>query len=242
MIGAYNYDNTIFDGLKIPDKIITKGFEDLFQEMPTLDKKVLINNLLIELGELSLKHTNIEFLKFEITTWSEKNYYNWCQLYETTFYKYNPLWNYLMNRKEDTKDDLLNAKNGNRGTKRTDTITDNLTESIGRDGESDTTDTNKVAGFDSNDPTIHDTRDSHNEWKDNSKKINTGTKLHEIDETSNDSQTGSENRTINNTFTAMGSLGTSNLSSAIDAQRRIILNMYDVIIDAFKQRFCLMIY
>ena len=270
VIGAYNEDSTIFDGLRLPDKIVTEGYEDLFQEMPVMNKEVFIRNLLCELGELSLKHTNIEFLKFEITAWSDKNYYNWCQLYETTFYKYNPLWNYLMKRNENTKDDLKNNKQGANSTTTSDvttdnlkeniisnnTMTDDLTERTIRDGTDNNETINKVAGFDAVNPTIHDTNEYSDTWEDDatktntgtkktnteSEKKNTGTKTRGITTDGTNSESGSENRTINLVYDARGSLGTSNLASAIAAQRRIIINMYDYIIDAFKQRFCLMIY
>lgn len=258
VIGAYNEDNTIFDGLRLPDKIVTKGFEDLFQEMPVMEKDVFINNLLCELGELSLKHTNVPFLKFEITNWSDKNYYNWCQLYETTFYKYNPLWNYIMNRDENTLDGLLSNKSSSLNTNRTDlttdnlleSITDNLTETITRDGSNNNDETNKVAGYDSESPAFHDSSESDGTWEDestkrntgNKDKRNTGTKNRAISGEDVNEESGTENRTIDLTYRARGSLGTSNLASAIAAQRRIIINMYDYIIDAFKQRFCLMIY
>ena len=242
VIGAYNDDNTIFDGIHLPDKIVTAGFEDLFQQMPTLEKDVFINNLLCELGELSLKHTNTAFLKFEIESWSDKNYYNWCQLYETTFYKYNPLWNYIMKRQENTLDDLLSSKAGTLNKSTNDTTTDNLSERIVRDGSSNDDTTNKVAGFDSGTPTVHDTTENEKSWEDDSTKTNTGTKARVITGADTNSEQGSENRTINLTYTANGSLGTSNLASAISAQRRIIINMYDYIIDAFKQRFCLLVY
>lgn len=242
ILAAYTDDNTIFDGLKLPDKIVTEGFEDLFQEMPTLEKDVFINNLICELSELSLKHTNTAFLKFEITSWSDKNYYNWCQLYETTFYKYNPLWNYIMKRKEKTLDDLLSSKSGTLNSSKSDITTDNLNERIIRDGTSGDDTTNKVAGFDASTPTVHDTSELDRTWEDDSTKTNTGTKSRAITDEDVNSEQGSENRVIDLTYDAAGSLGTSNLASAIAAQRRIIINMYDYIIDAFKQRFCLLVY
>lgn len=242
VVGAYNEDNTIFDGIRLPDKIVTKGYEDLFQEMPTMDKDIFIHNLLCELGELSLKHTNIEFLKFEIEAWSEKNYYNWCQLYETTFYKYNPLWNYIMKRNENTEDDSTNNKQGANSTVTNDLTTNNLTEHTIRDGTDENETVNKVAGFDAVNPTVHDTSEHSDTWEDDSTKTNTGTRSKDITTDFTNSESGSENRVINLVYDAKGSLGTSNLASAIAAQRRIIINVYDYIIDAFKQRFCLMIY
>lgn len=242
IVAAYTDDNTIFDGLRLPDRIVTEGFEDLFQEMPTLDKDVFVNNLLCELSELSLKHTNTAFLKFEIASWSDKNYYNWCQLYETTFYKYNPLWNYIMKRKEKTLDDLLSSKAGTLNSSKSDVTTDNLNERIVRDGTSGDDTTNKVAGFDASTPTVHDTSELDRTWEDDSTKTNTGTKSRAITGEDVNSEQGSENRVIDLTYDAAGSLGTSNLASAIAAQRRIIINMYDYIIDAFKQRFCLLVY
>lgn len=92
----YNLDNTIFDGITLPDYHFPRSIEydDLFlREGWTLSKEVLINNILLETAELDTIYTNPEFFKFAVTQWAAKEYPVWRALYETLFYKYNPIWN-----------------------------------------------------------------------------------------------------------------------------------------------------
>lgn len=92
----YNLDNTIFDGITLPDYHFPRSIEydDLFlKEGWTLSKEVLINNILLETAELDTIYTNPDFFKFAVTQWAAKEYPVWRALYETLFYKYNPVWN-----------------------------------------------------------------------------------------------------------------------------------------------------
>lgn len=92
----YNQDNTIFDGLTLPDYHFPRAIEydDLFlREGWTLDKQILIDNILLETAELDTIYTDPDFLKFAISAWARKEFPVWRSLYETLFYKYNPIWN-----------------------------------------------------------------------------------------------------------------------------------------------------
>ena len=92
----YNIDNTIFDGIVLPDYHFPRSIEydDLFlKEGWTLSKDVLVNNILLETAELSTIYTDPDFFKFAVTQWAAKEYPVWRALYETLFYKYNPIWN-----------------------------------------------------------------------------------------------------------------------------------------------------
>lgn len=78
IIALYNWDNTIFDFFNVPEP---------------LDKEELENNLMIELGELSVIYSEPTFLKWAIGQWSNKQAPIWKQLYDTTLYDYNPIHN-----------------------------------------------------------------------------------------------------------------------------------------------------
>lgn len=90
----YKLDNTIFDGLTLPARPFTdKGYEDLFLTGWDMDKTVFINNLLMETAELNVLYTDPVFFKFAVTEWAKKERPVWQSLYETIFFKYNPIWN-----------------------------------------------------------------------------------------------------------------------------------------------------
>ena len=78
LLGMYQYDNTVLDLMQIPE---------------ALDRSTLIDNLLIESAEMELLYSNIGFLKQAIGSWSAKNLHVWEELYATTQYEYNPIWN-----------------------------------------------------------------------------------------------------------------------------------------------------
>ena len=92
----YNIDNTIFDDIPIPTYNFPRSIEydDLFLRVGwELNKQVLIDNILLETAELDTIYTNPNFFKFAIKQWAAKEFPVWQALYETIFYKYNPIWN-----------------------------------------------------------------------------------------------------------------------------------------------------
>lgn len=87
IITLYNYDPTIFENLVIPDE---------------LDKELLTDNIMLELGELELLYNDPTMMKFAIGRWSSKELKKWEDLYTTTVLDYNPIENY--NRTDDFTD------------------------------------------------------------------------------------------------------------------------------------------
>lgn len=91
----YNIDNTIFDGITLPIYTFPRAAEypDLFLSGWNMDKTVFIDNLLIETAELDTLYTDPAYFKYAVTQWAKKEFPVWQSLYETLFYKYNPIWN-----------------------------------------------------------------------------------------------------------------------------------------------------
>ena len=124
----YNKDNTIFAGLQLPTRPFTdRGYDDLFLTGWDMDSSVLVNNLLMETAEMNVLYTDPAFMKFAITEWSKKELPVWQSLYESMFFKYNPIWN---------KDGTL---------KHTATETRNLLKGLTRSGTNGTTETRDLA-------------------------------------------------------------------------------------------------
>ena len=78
IVGLYNYDNTLFDDMYIPNGV---------------DKELLVNNILIECAELEILLPDAGIMKKAINFWSQAQAAVWDKLYETTILEYNPLWN-----------------------------------------------------------------------------------------------------------------------------------------------------
>lgn len=91
LIGLYNWDNTIFDPLQVPDGI---------------NKTTLINNILLRAGEFEVMYPDPDFMKFSIGAFSNA----WQPAFErwvkALAIEYNPLENY------DRKEEWSDTRNG----------------------------------------------------------------------------------------------------------------------------------
>lgn len=86
-MGMYNYDNTIFDSIILPEG---------------LDKDTVINMILVNCAEQSMVYTDPAFFKKMLPIWCKTKIKGWEKLYKTTVVEYNPIENY--NRTEEWTD------------------------------------------------------------------------------------------------------------------------------------------
>ena len=95
LIGMYNYDNTIFASLTMPDG---------------LEAGIAVNTILREKGEFCSLYTNPDFLKFAIGTWSEENQMAFEHLAAVRKAVYDPISNYDRTEEETIKADGSSAQ------------------------------------------------------------------------------------------------------------------------------------
>lgn len=79
LLGMYNYDNTLFDSVSLPE-----GY----------DKETFINAMLLEHGEKCVLYTDPNFLKFSFGAISQKWYMELSRIYEALSAEYDPISNY----------------------------------------------------------------------------------------------------------------------------------------------------
>lgn len=189
-------------------------FDDmqLPEDMTADDKDVLINNLLMECAELECLFTDPDFMKNAIAAWSAKEVYSWNRMYEAFQAEYDPIENY--NRYEDTDDQ-------NRGA-----MTHSGSDSVAGSG-SDTV-TNRITSFDNNNFADHDQAIA--------QKGSTDTTIYGHVVTDS---TG--HKLISHIHGNIG-VTTSQQMLESELELRPKLNIFDVIITSFKNRFCLMVY
>ena len=297
-LGLYNWDQTIFDLMQIPE---------------ALDKDTLVDNLLAETAELEVLYPNPVVFKNLVGVWSAKQIDIWNRLYATTQYDYNPIENY--NRYE-TGSDSGTGRTTHSGTDTTtettthggtdgrteaistggkDTLdmtrrdggteTENTTSSVELGGQDQTVGTDTkghwVAGFDSqpsgqDDGLVKQTRDQDDatttteygktEDGTGSKTTTFGKTETNKDETTygrteNVQETKTYGETVNKSgglthgeqvattnegeheLHAHGNIGVTTTQKLIREQRDIdLFNLYDIIIEDFKMRFCILVY
>lgn len=196
LLGLYQYDNTIFNELVLPDG---------------MDKQLYINNLLMETAEMEVLFSNPATMRSVIGIWSSAHLDSWEKMWNTTKLEYNPIENY--DRQEDWTDN--NQTNSN--VQSTDT---------GK-GKNHSTDISKAAGFDSGNLVTSGQNDN--------------------DSTNESTQTGksegNSKEELKHTGRVHGNIGVTTSQQMIEEERRVAdWNMYDYLIDKFKQKFLLLIY
>ena len=245
-LGLFNWDESIFDLMQIPE---------------ALDRNTLLNNLLADTAELEVLYPNPVVFKNLVGVWSAKQLDIWNRLYATTQYEYNPIENY--NRYETGSD----SGSGSTTHGGTDSHT-NTTATTGSDtSETDVThggeDTDTgvgdsahwIAGYDATPSGTDDglkkqskDSDSVQNRHDYGETVNTeGTITYGKTETRNGSMTHGETIETENegehNLHAHGNIGVTTTQKLIREQREIdLFNLYDIIIEDFKMKFCILIY
>lgn len=86
ILGLYDYDNTIFDDLELPEGI---------------DKDDLVDTILFQNAELELLYTEPTLMKRAIGRWGRISQYTWEKWVNTLNLEYNPIWNRIYNYREE---------------------------------------------------------------------------------------------------------------------------------------------
>lgn len=248
IMGLYEYDNTLFQGLQLPEG---------------LNKDAVINEIMLQCAELEIVYPSIDIMKLAITTWSLANQYTWQKLYDTMVVEYNPIWNVDANVTEtltgsENRDIARTGSGSNNRTvnladNETINISDNKTINLADNETVNITDTESVKGFNS------DT------WAENHKNVKAGTDNTTHTGTDNTTRTGTDNithtgtdniattdtesvdddvtRSETRTQRRTGNIGVTTTQQMLEQERKIAeFNMINYIAQSFKQRFCLLIY
>lgn len=97
LIGMYNWDNTLFDNMQLPDGI---------------DKATLIDSILMRSGEFEVMYSDFDFMKYSIGAWSRKWYPTLERWVDALSIRYNPLENYDRQEEWTDKRDIKGKESG----------------------------------------------------------------------------------------------------------------------------------
>ena len=144
--GLYSWDQTIFDGLNVPDGV---------------DKESVIQQIIMDCSDLELLYPNAVTMKFLIEHWSKTEQSIWERYYLAQTTEFNPLYNVDAYEYETETRDLKGTSDGKASSTNTDKnkgVGYNSGEMVNRsEDESNGTSTNKNETTDSG--TIkHETR------------------------------------------------------------------------------------
>lgn len=101
--GLYAYDKTIFDNFYLPEALQSK-------------KQIVIDYICESCAELEIVYPDPNIMKNSIRIWSSRNLERWEELYKTTQYEYNPIWNKDGTIVETYDDTAVTTNTGTRQT------------------------------------------------------------------------------------------------------------------------------
>lgn len=268
VIGLYNYDNTLFDALTIPQG---------------MDKDAVIDNILTECATFDVLYPDPTFFKARLVRWNTRRLPIWQKLYDTTQYDYDPIANY--DRTETATETVTHtgtdstqstAQTTHTGTDSTQTsaqTTHTGTDSNQSQGSAThtgtvqsvytNTDTESKTAFNSD--TLSTTQQvqtsGNNTDTNNLTDATTGSDTRTLNLTDSDtgsgtrtlnltdSQAGTDTRTLNlsdsvsKSTRAKGNIGVTTTQQMIQAEREIdTFSVYDIIVNDFIDAFCVQVY
>lgn len=131
IMGMYDYDNTIFDSLTLPEG---------------LDRTSAIDSIVLECAELECLYPSVPFLKRAIGIWSATMQSSFNRVWSAVNLDYNPIENYDRQEQETTTGMRQHSGKDTTTGSNTDTHTISDSGSVN----------NKIAGFDSTTLVDHD--------------------------------------------------------------------------------------
>lgn len=215
ILGLYNYDNTIFTNLVLPTDMVS-------------EKTTLINNLLCELAELEVVYPDPDFMKSAIGFWSAKELPTWERYYRAAMAEYDPIENY--NRLE-AGTETVDATRKHSGS---DITANSGTDSTTNSG-TDTT-TNNIASYDTTTLQTHDTSSLlHGHIQ---------STTHGMSSTLSHGEVVDNDATMTRRSTIHGNIGVTTSQQMLEQELAVTpkLNMFNIIIESFKNRFCILVY
>lgn len=224
LLGLKRLNDGILGELVVPDGV---------------DVELVKDNLLAETAELEVIYPDAIFMQAMIGRWSAKELPIWERLYKTTLLEYNPIENYdRMEEWTEAEDTKKNTEADATGTSKTDTDGTSTRES-NTDGVIN--DQKYVSAYNEVEFTPTERDNNTQNEKNNSEQKDVGTVSVKTSAENTTDETG--NRNLLRKGRAHGNIGVTTSQQMIEAEREVALyNIIDVIINSFKNRFCLQVY
>ena len=214
ILGMYNQDNEILDDhhLYLPEGV---------------DRSTIISLILSETAELEVLYPRPDTMKTVVKAWSFARLSAWERMLDALEEEYNPLHNY----------DRTEVETGTNTGSEGETGTIQTAEDISDTGSNQTsaTTTDQVTGYNSN------------TFADNNKQLASGsassTNARDRDETETRNLTHTRNLAHARNLHIFGNIGIVTSAQMLTGELEVrATDIYRIIVDEFKQYFCLMIY
>ena len=248
ILGLWNNDHSIFDLLQLPE-----GFT-------ADDRETVTDSILTECAELEVLYPAPSVMKNCIGIWSRKELPAWQRIYNASLLEYNPIENYRRDETETIADARKEEHSGTDTNTASGSDTNRASGSDSTTGNSSSTTTdggtdvtkNDVTGYDSNamvpsnQQTIeHGMTQSVYENAGNSTTYGrTDTVTHGRIDSYQHGEKIEHSGGTTRTNLAFGNIGVTTSQQMLTQEIEIakIINVIPMIVDSFKNRFCLLVY
>lgn len=212
VLGLYNYDSGLFSEMVYPS-----GFTDD-------EKQTVVGNILAECAELECLFPDTGTMRTMIGLWSKLNISVWNRIFTASQLEYNPIENYNRTEIETIEDDRTDSHSGTDSSLSSNTQTNSGTD----------TNINSITSYDTNNYQPHDKSDL--------------THGHIVSDSGSGSFTHGEVITHDGDITrenhTSGNIGVTTSQQMLEQEIEVSakLNVIKMIVDSFKERFCLLVY
>ncbi len=217
IIGLYNWDEAIFDQLHLPDDV---------------NRDEVIYNILMECGELNILYPDWDFMYAAIDYWSRKELPTWQRVYNLTTLEYNPIENY--DRYESEMEHEQTANDGESSN-----IGNETNQSASRNANNTNNSTvNKVAGYNTDALGVQSGNSQTGLSMDNEETA--GTRHINNNQTASNEELRNKARNLR----IHGNIGVTTPAQMIEGDLGMYdkINIVQYIVNAFKNRFCVLVY
>ena len=220
VIGLYNYDNTLFDGMSLPNGIV---------------RNTLIDTILNECSSFAVVHPDPVIFKRFLNSWSTRRVNIWSKLLATTEYEYDPIANY--DRTEEHSETVQRAANETTTVSSTGTTIN--TGTVTNAGSNGGTTTEQKTAFNSD--TLATT--GQEQYSGNHSDTTTNNLSESNSVSGSDQRNALSTDTITRRLHAFGNIGVTTTQQMIDQERAIdLFDIYAIILSDFIETFCVQVY
>ena len=212
VLGLYKIDNGLFSEMVYPS-----GFT-------SDEKQTVVGNILAECAELECLFPDPDTMKTMIGLWSKMNISVWERIFTASKLEYNPIENYNRTELETISDDHSDTHSGIDSSSASSSTTNSGTD----------TNTNSITSYDSNNYQGHDKSEL--------------THGHVVTDSGSSSFTHGEVITHDGDITrnnhTSGNIGVTTSQQMLEQEIEVSakLNVIKMIVDSFRERFCLLVY
>lgn len=232
VLGLYKANSGLFSEMVYPS-----GFSDD-------EKQTTVGNILAECAELECLFADPDTMKTMIGLWSKLNISVWERIFTASQLDYNPIENYNRTELETISDDRTDTHSGNDVNRLSGTDTETTSGSNTQTNAGTDTQTNSITSYDSNTQYVHDTSSlQHGHTVTDNGSGSASTSYGKTETLTHGEKVVHEGDITRNNHTS-GNIGVTTSQQMLEQEIEVSakLNVIKMIVESFKERFCLLVY